>query len=331
MRRLCFLLLICSGCAALKPVKVATLDNAVNETSGLVCFDSSLWTINDSGHRATLFELNTNGLVADSFFDYQTNNEDWEDLAVDSFFVYIADVGNNLQVRRGFVIDLISRYDFARRDSVIGSQEISFAVLPDQPDVFPKVRRRNYDLEALFVKKRYAYLISKNIKACGKSYGKLYRIPASQGAGAVQLVDSFRFNEPITGATYDEASNRLIVTGYLSCFVFDNFDENNFHATSPRRFRYNKLRQYEGIAFDNAKQKIYLANEKGFGKKSSLFEMPLSSLQGKEMKGGFGYAFRRFELTFILWVYNARIKSIARQKHLLKPKQEVHSNQPNER
>lgn len=317
-----------AGCAPLKPLKISELNARVNETSGLVFIDSTIWTINDSQHRPTLFQVNANGLVDDSVFVYDALNEDWEDVTSDALFIYIADIGNNLQVRSGFSIYQISRYDFASRDSVIGSQQISFARLPDQPDVFPKTGKRNFDLEALFIKVDYAYMISKNIKACGKSYGKLYRIPASQGSSSVQLIDSFQFNEPITSATYDAAANRLIVTGYLSLFVFDNFDETNFHNSPPRRFRYNKLRQYEGITFDRAKQRLLLSNEKGFGKKSALFEIPVERLQA-ESRVGIGFSWRRVKLSVILWAYNVQLKHIAKQKGLLKSKRIPPSRLPN--
>ncbi|HZF99557.1 MAG TPA: hypothetical protein VEY71_01070 [Chitinophagales bacterium] len=318
------------GCVPLKPVRVAFLDAAVHETSGLVFIDSTLWTINDSQNTPTLFRVNANGLVEDSVLVYDASNTDWEDLSSDSLFVYIADVGNNLQVRGGFSVHAISRRDFASRDSSIGSRSISFGRLPDQPAVFPKVGRRNFDVEAVFVKGGHLYFISKNIKACGKSYGKLYRVPASQGSGGVQLIDSFQFNEPITSADYDAASNRLVATGYLSLFVFDDFNENNFSNSSPRRFRYNRVRQYESITFDPTKQKLLLSNEKGLGKKSALFEIPVERLSA-ESRAGAGFAWRRVKLTAILWVYNYGVKRIAKRNDLHKPKPVPPSRLPNER
>jgi hypothetical protein len=326
---LVFLLIGLVGCAPLKPVRVAYLDDAVNETSGLVCIDSNIWTINDSQHRSTLFQVNKNGLAEDSVFVYDALNEDWEDLASDSLFIYIADVGNNLQVRHGFSVHAISRYDFASRDSSIGSQTISFGQLPDQPNVFPKAGKRNFDIEAAFVKNGYLYFISKNIKTCGKSYGKLYRIPASQGSSDIQLIDSFQFNEPVTSADYDAVSNRLMVTGYLSLFVFDDFNEGNFSKSSPRR--YNRLRQYEGLSFDCNKKKLLLSNEKGFCKKSALFEIPVEQISNPKHSVGLGFAWRRVKLCAIMTVYNYGLKRVAKRNDLHKPKPVPPTRLPNER
>src|SRR5689334_2154257 len=127
MRWLLVLMIGLVGCAPLKPTRVAYLDKTVNETSGLIFIDSTLWTVNDSQHTPTIFQINKNGLVEDSVLIYDALNNDWEELTSDSLFIYIADVGNNLQVRNGFTIYMISRYDFATHDASIGSQKISFS------------------------------------------------------------------------------------------------------------------------------------------------------------------------------------------------------------
>jgi hypothetical protein len=285
----------------------------VNETSGLAWLDATgLCTINDGGHDPTLHRLKLDGGTTPVFLS-GAQNIDWEDLAVGDGKIFIGDFGNNLQTRRDQKIYFMEQTrltpdDTLHLDSI--NNVIAFT-LPDQPAGFDK-RNRNFDFEAMFYKGNALYLISKSARLGRKSFGKLYRLPAAPGEHVAQLIDSFYFGEPVTAADYDTAANVLVVTGYLSLFVFERFDENNWHNASPRRFRHNRLRQYEGLAVHPEQRSLFISNEKGFGKRAALHTVGIQQLNDTKGNGGVGYAWRRFKLSIVLGLYNLRVNRLNR-------------------
>ena len=75
---------------------VKYLDNMLPENSGLILYDSKLWSINDSGGDPVLFSLDIQtGKVLQAIMVENGSNRDWESLAQDEKYIYICDVGNN--------------------------------------------------------------------------------------------------------------------------------------------------------------------------------------------------------------------------------------------
>ena len=72
----------------------------VNETSGLASDGSHIWTINDSGNPNRLYRFSLDGNALGSVLISNATNVDWESLGHDENFLYVADTGNNLNMRR---------------------------------------------------------------------------------------------------------------------------------------------------------------------------------------------------------------------------------------
>ncbi|MDR0683026.1 MAG: hypothetical protein LBG15_14435, partial [Dysgonamonadaceae bacterium] len=80
-----------------------TLSSAVNlaspdldESSGLEYCRGKLWTHNDSGGDTKLYAVDpANGFINQTITLEGITNVDWEDLAADGYYLYIADTGNN--------------------------------------------------------------------------------------------------------------------------------------------------------------------------------------------------------------------------------------------
>ena len=80
--------------------EVTTLDTEVWETSGLEKVNGKFYTHNDSGNSNLLYEINAStGEVIRTIIVNGAANVDWEDLASDATYLYIADIGNNLGAR----------------------------------------------------------------------------------------------------------------------------------------------------------------------------------------------------------------------------------------
>ena len=74
----------------LKPVSVNMLDAKVTETSGLIYFDNSFWTINDSGNENVLYRIDEkSGSVSAEIKIKNSVNTDWEELTQDQDYVYV--------------------------------------------------------------------------------------------------------------------------------------------------------------------------------------------------------------------------------------------------
>jgi len=88
--------------------KIAALANArINESSGLACsrrYDKVFWTHNDSGDRAHLYALGSDGRDLGTFVIVGARAKDWEDMASFSIrgksFLLVGDVGDNASRRR---------------------------------------------------------------------------------------------------------------------------------------------------------------------------------------------------------------------------------------
>jgi hypothetical protein len=95
------------------------LNSEINENSGLIFFNNRFWTHNDSGGEACIFELDSsNGQIIRKIYVRNANNNDWEDIADDSLFVYVGDFGNNSGTRQDLHILKIQKADILAQDTV---------------------------------------------------------------------------------------------------------------------------------------------------------------------------------------------------------------------
>lgn len=75
---------------------ICVLPDELSETSGIITFDSLIWTFNDSGGEAKIFGLNTKtGSITRTLEIKNGKNSDWEDIGQNKEFIFIGDFGNN--------------------------------------------------------------------------------------------------------------------------------------------------------------------------------------------------------------------------------------------
>lgn len=83
----------------LYPLTNLTAD--VKETSGLFVVNDRVWTFNDSGDKAKLYQVSmVNGNVERTLKVNKADNKDWESVASTASKVYIGDTGNNKGARQ---------------------------------------------------------------------------------------------------------------------------------------------------------------------------------------------------------------------------------------
>ena len=226
--------------------KLYELDfDPISEMSGMVKskrFSDVYWLHNDSGDTARLFAVNGQGEVLfPSFLSFHGQelklgkkpwpghrinlavNYDWEDIAVDKDWIYIADTGNNGNARRDLGIYVVPEFNPAMIES---SRSIRFyAFRYPQQEYFP-AKQWHYDSEALFVLDNHIYLITKH-RVAGRfsrfeKGANLYRLDnlASGEMNEAVLIDSHPGLFAITAADLSPDATQLAVLGYRQLSVF---------------------------------------------------------------------------------------------------------------
>lgn len=192
-------------------VEDINLSKKLDETSGLEIINKQLVTINDSGNDPVLFYINESGNILDERKLNCCKNNDWESLAADSDYVYIADFGNNYDTRKNLSIIKIP----IDKSSNENPEIINF-LYPEQKKFKRIYRRSEYDAEALISFGDILLIFTKNKR---KKITEMYSLPKYGGNFKAQKIGSLNTESIVTGADYDKKTNTLVLTSTI------NFDE----------------------------------------------------------------------------------------------------------
>jgi hypothetical protein len=210
--------------SSITPQFIANLSPGNEESSGLLCLNDTLYSINDSGNSPTLKALNpANGQTIAEWFVANAQNVDWEAIGASPTVLFIADFGNNMGNRQYFDIYQIQRDALPLTDTLLPIKSTFF--YPDQPAGSLPVNAHNYDAEAFVYKNDSIHIFTKNWQ---NLWTKHYVLPSVwQDTIAAQLVDSFEVDGLITDAAFDQSSNQLYLLGYkqlsnglYNCFMW---------------------------------------------------------------------------------------------------------------
>lgn len=190
---------------------IAELPPSINESSGLAnASDSSFWTHNDSGNSPTVFEISkTTGDLIQSIKIDGLKNVDWEELASDSLFIYIGDMGNNNGSRKNLVIYKIDKSELTPGDTVHPAS-IQF-YYPEQKKFITR-DQHNFDCEAMIAYGDSLYLFTKNRGDLGTD---VYRLPKVPGSYPALHINHFNTGGLVTGADILPGDqNRMVLVCY---------------------------------------------------------------------------------------------------------------------
>lgn len=239
-----------------------TLQNSLQEISGMVYFNGKIYAQNDSGNPHTIFEIDTlTGIITKEIYLQGISNIDWEDITQDNTHFYIGDIGNNAGDRTDLRI-----YKFAKNviganynDTIFSNQiEVIHFFYPDQINFLPAQNNTPFDCEALAFKNNKLHLFTKNWTG---TFSVHYTIPTTAGTYIATKIDSLNTqNILITGA--DFASNKALMligyqsTGAANCglWFITNFDNTDsfFLKGNKRKIDIGSaisVGQVEGICF----------------------------------------------------------------------------------
>jgi hypothetical protein len=255
-------------------VQQTRLDSTVEETSGLIYLDGSIWTFNDSGGEPALYRIDpNNGSVIRKTIISKALNVDWEDIAMDEHYIYVADVGNNYAGRDTVVIFRIDSGEL-----LSGATEMDHAgiiTLSYEEELARSNKgRSSLDCEALFAYRDSLYLFSKNWVDASTS---VFVIPALPGH--YNLKHSIRYEAKmlVTGADINSHTKEVSLVGYRSYMpvvITYTYDEDPALVDCGGKARIYPLRagrQVEGICYDN-KGSLFISAERSL-QKQALFKL----------------------------------------------------------
>ncbi len=122
----------------------------VKETSGLLFLDGNIITHNDSGDAPNLYEIDSlSGAILRTVTISNATNIDWEDLAENDTYIFIADIGNNYGNRSDLKIFKILKSDF-KNNTAVSAEIISYSY-EDQTDFSSQPNSSNFDAEGIVV------------------------------------------------------------------------------------------------------------------------------------------------------------------------------------
>jgi len=214
------------------------LPKVINETSGLEILNEVFITHNDSGGEPSLYFFNLNGEIINSVkLDeesfWQIYNNDWEDIAADEDYIFIADTGNNFGNRDNLNIIKVKTNDFSIDDKI----DVAYK---DQETFIPRPKHK-YDAEALFLIEDKIAMLSKDRS---NLFTDLYLI--DKESSSRQVLESkvtYDVNSLITGGDYNEELRLLALVSYNSkgsqyLILFENFSLENL---AEKKFRKIKI------------------------------------------------------------------------------------------
>ena len=249
----------------IKKFKIANLEAQIQETSALNFLNNRLFTLNDSGNASELYELHPEtGKILNTFRVAATNN-DWEALANDGTYFYVADIGNNRGSRKALRVYKIHVDSIAKEFIPKTTSDFIEFHYPEQNDFNKNTNNHNFDAESIVYIKGNLHIFTKEWESY-KTTHYVINTETSLESLPAQKREDYNLGYLATDAAYFE--NRLYIIGYTKKLevylsVFDENEKGDFFSKKPRKYYLgmsSSLGQIEGIAV-NAKG-IYISGER---------------------------------------------------------------------
>ncbi len=258
-----------------------SLDETVNETSGLLYLNNTLITHNDSNTSNQLYDIDTStGAVTRTITITNASNGDWEDLTQDGTYIYIGDFGNYDGSRTNLKVYRISISDYFASTSVT-ADVINFSYT-DQTDFTVNEFQTNFDAEGLIHYNNNLYVFSKNWLDGNTN---IYELSKTPGTYSISAIDTIVVQGLISGATHNSLDSGILLCGYdingafliqLSGFNSGLFSNGNVVKTTVN-IPANYSPQIEGIIPISANA-YYVSAEENLPNASGLFSFNSSIL-----------------------------------------------------
>ncbi len=225
---------------SLNIISTNSLPDVLSESSGLLCEADGIVSLNDSGNLPELFWVSYNGEVTNKV-TIPVVNKDWEALAADTQYIYIADVGNNHGKRESVQIYKVAKSDAEHVFTI----DVKYQGNEPQRNMS---YAHDYDAEALVMAEGRLLLFSKSWKTKVAHVFEVNTNTSTQTLAPINHIDGLP--GVITGADFDSVNKHFVVVGYLSD-PFGNFDTFLAHVSQDFNllsvWPLNDFKQVEGV------------------------------------------------------------------------------------
>lgn len=264
--------------------RIAVLSDSLNENSGLVFFNNRLFTINDGGNTADIFEIHKTTGKIKNVFKTNLRNRDWEAISSDSLNLFLGDFGNNAGSRKDLMIYRIPFDSVLSVPDFDNSQQIPF-YYPDQKDFTSKNLNNNYDAEAMISLNDKIHIFTKEWSS--KSTTHYIVDPTISENQPAQKIETYRTGYVVTDASYFD--RKLYLIGYTKkaevfLTIFTESEPGIFFTNRPKKYFLGSslsLGQIEGIAVDATG--VYISGEEFIlpiiKVKPYLYSIPIEKLK----------------------------------------------------
>lgn len=243
------------------PYKTMELSVVLEETSGLILWDSYLWTHNDDSDTR-LYGLDTaTAEIETTSILWKVENKDWEEIAQDEGYIYLGDFGNNGGNRTDLQILRVEKNSVRSGKPVIDTIGFTYS---DQHDMDPGTfNQTEFDCEAFVVSSDSIYLFTKQWLT---AHTTVYSLPKEPGSHVAERRSTFNIEGLVTGATFLEEKHLLVLCGYSGLsqpflYLLYDYPGDQFFSGNKRRVNVSLLfHQIEGVATEDG-LKYFLSNE----------------------------------------------------------------------
>lgn len=185
---------------------IAQFPAELDESSALAFHDKVLWSLNDSGNDPVLFGLSESGQLLATVAVLNSRNMDWESLAQDESYFYVADTGNNFNRRNEFNIYRLPIPNLEQ--DTVSADVITLRYADYAPG---NATSHNFDSEALAVRGSELWLFTKNR---GDGNSNLYRLPKLPGTYSIVKSQTLPVGSLVTAADINPETGELVLLSY---------------------------------------------------------------------------------------------------------------------
>ncbi|HNX02050.1 MAG TPA: hypothetical protein PLE33_02165 [Candidatus Cloacimonas sp.] len=279
LKKLIIILILVTAIAlfalAHRPPKEFVLQTDVlNEASGIdfgIQNKQVLWSHNDSGNKAEIYALNTEGQLLSTLSLKGVQNRDWEDIAVakdplsDISYIYIADIGDNNAKYNSVYVYRLREPQLTGKDEILQSSE--FKTIEINYEDGPR------DAEAIFLEPETGdiYIISKREEQVG-----LYRIAYPfnfKDKNIARRITSLPLTW-VTAADLSSNGKQLLVKTYTGIFKYKtklDAQKNITLSKEAKTMPYLTEPQGEALCWDAKNKSYYTLSESARGITQTLY------------------------------------------------------------
>jgi len=238
----------------------------LSQIGGTIVWNDTLWALNDH-NGAYIYALDTttgaSPVVKRTIQIAGASIIDWEEIAQDDNYIYIGDIGNNVDGNRtDLKIYKISKSDIQHSD-IVTPQIINFSYADQTIVSGNTVNNTDFDCETFFVINGKIYLFTKQWKSFGTS---VYEIPSiNPGTYSATKIATYPTSGVLSGGDIMPDKRTIALVGYTTIyerFVYLLYDFNgvNFFGGNVRKISLYNTFKTEAVSFKDANT-LYFGSE----------------------------------------------------------------------